>query len=68
MSKKSRIDSLETLIERYAQACVDESWMGSEDPDDYEKIERRLKRARERLYERLREMNKALLDIVEDDR
>lgn len=54
MRKATKWVSLETLIKRYAQACVDESWMGSGDPDDYAKIERRLEQAREKLYERIR--------------
>lgn len=40
---------LAELINRYAKARVEKSWMGSRPPDEHSRIRRKLKRAREQL-------------------
>lgn len=40
---------LAELINRYAKARVEKSWIGSRDPSEHSRIRRKLKRAREQL-------------------
>lgn len=40
---------LAELINRYARARVEKSWMGSRPPDEHSRIRRKLKRSREQL-------------------
>lgn len=44
---------LADLINRYARARVEKSWMGSRAQDEHSKIRRKLKRAREQLEQHI---------------